>query len=222
MRYLKALFGKYDHEWTTPNYHPVAVQGLTKFKVANDLHIGSEYQDNPNALAELVVLANDGRTVLNGDIFDLACCSKATVTPLRDLVSFYQRRFGKFYRLGNHERMSRDHDDLIITTDAGKRVLFEHGDLISDFKKWYAYRLKEQGSSKLGLKITKLLDNLDHIKKMRPLPKGFIENAARMCVNVNADAIVVGHFHVERERRYYHQGKEIVILPAHKINEVWL
>lgn len=220
MRYLKAfLFNKYDHVWQSA---PTDHTGLTAFTVANDLHIGSDYQDNPNALQELNELKNDGSTILDGDIFDLACCKKSKVPELEDLATKFMLRFGINYIMGNHERNGLEEHVVSFRTQAGKYYAFTHGDLISDFDKWSKYRLKPRGASFFQLLFTRFLDDLDHLKAKRPLPKGFIERAYEYCVQNNVDGVVCGHFHPEEERRYYYQGKTIIILPAHKINEVWL
>lgn len=196
--------------------------GMTKFIVACDLHIGSKYQDNPNALAELYTLKNDGRTVLNGDLFDRACCPKKDVPYLTTLMNYFQRKFGSCYVLGNHERWLTDSRPAITTTENMMRVGFAHGDLISNYAKWTKYRMKPPGASWLGLIIADIFDDLDHLKAMMPLPKGFLENAVKYCQTYNLDILICGHFHPESERRYYVDGKVIIILPAHKINEVYI
>lgn len=222
MRYIKAfLFNKYDHKWSSA---PTDKTGLTPFRIANDLHIGSEYQDNPNALQELSQLKYDGSTILLGDIFDLACCKKSRVEELEYFLKKFVGIFGENYIMGNHERngVSDFYSVLSYITQSGKRYAFTHGDLISDFDKWSKYRKKPRGASFFQLLFTKFLDDLDHLKAKRPLPKGFIERAYDYCVQNNVDGVVCGHFHPEEERRYYYQGKTIIILPAHKVNEVWL
>lgn len=219
MRYIKAfLFNKYDHEWFSA---PKDKTGLTPFNIANDLHIGSEYQDNPNAMQELSRLENDGRTFLNGDIFDLACCEKDDVKVLEAFMYRYINKFGRNYLMGNHERSDVSERCVIVTTENGSFAI-THGDLISDYDKWSKYRLKPRGASFLNLLLTRFLDDLDHLKAKRPLPKGFIERAYEYCVQNNVDGVICGHFHPEEERRYYYQDKTIIILPAHKVNEVWL
>lgn len=220
IRYFKALMGIYDHKWTNG---PSDISGLELVKVANDLHIGSDYQDNPDSMAEVVMLENDGRTVLNGDIVDLACCPEENSKMLLIFFHGLKAKFQDFYELGNHERMGvEEKKPLIITLNSNKRYLFEHGDMLSNPKKWGPYRSKKHGSSKGGRLITRILDNLDHVKAMRPLPKNFIEKAAEKCIQLHCDGAVFGHFHVEKERRYLYNGKQIIILPAHKINQLWL
>lgn len=201
---------------------PTVTTGMTRFLVANDLHIGAKYQDNPDAPEELSSLKCDGFTILNGDIFDRACCPKKDVAYLTTLMNNYIRHFGEFYIFGNHERGGGSSVPLVIITENMLRVGFAHGDLISNYEKWAKYRQKPPGASWLGLIIADIFDDLDHLKAMRPLPKKFLPNAVKYCQTYNLDVLVLGHFHVEAERRYYVDGKVIIILPAHKVNEVWL
>lgn len=202
---------------------PTVTTGLTKFTVACDLHIGSKYQDNPNAHLELSKLKNDGFTILDGDIFDRACAKPKDVWYLTTLMNNYIRLYGAYYIMGNHERNGGiNSGPLIITTENMLRVGFAHGDLISNYTKWAKYRMKPPGASWLGLIVADLFDDLDHLKAMRPLPKQFIPNAVKYCKTYSLDYLVLGHFHCETERRYYVDGKVIIILPAHRINEVWI
>lgn len=201
---------------------PTDTTGMTKFTVACDLHIGSKYQDNPNALAELYALKNDGMTILDGDIFDRACAKPKDIMSITVHMNYYINKFGGNYIMGNHERNGIKYEPLILTTEKMLRVGFSHGDLISDYEKWYKYRLKPPGASWLGLIVADIFDDLDHIKAMRPLPKQFIPNAVKYCKTYSLDYLVCGHFHCETERRYYVDGKVIIILPAHRINEVWI
>lgn len=234
IRYIKALFGKYDHNWTefesnwfSVNSGDFSGSGLTPFFIGNDWHYGSEYQDNPDVehwtnriLGDVIELHG---IILNGDIIDLACCKKEDVPRLRDLQKKLIDKLGKNYNFGNHERSGTQDYHLVKKTKSGKNVFFHHGDLYGDSAhKWSAYRLKEQGSTKLGLLKTKLFDQMDWIKGKRPLPKNYIEDLTFEMTEFGYDIAVVGHFHVEKARRYEYQGKVIIILPAHQISEVWL
>lgn len=213
------MFFKKKQDWLPA---PEPRTGMTKFIVACDLHIGSKYQDNPNAVRDVYKLRNDGRTILNGDIVDRACCQKDMISILTDQMNVYVSRFGDFYIMGNHERNGIKFEPLILTTETMMRVGFAHGDLISNYAKWAKYRMKPPGASWLGLIIADLFDDLDHLKAMRPLPKEFLPNAVKYCKTYSLDYLVCGHFHCETERRYYVDGKVIIILPAHRINEVWI
>jgi len=196
--------------------------GMTKFIVACDLHIGSKYQDNDNAVYELEELKNDGFTVLNGDLVDRSACKRKDVEFFTIYMNELIKKFGAYYIMGNHERNGIKYEPLIITTENMMRVGFAHGDLISNYEKWSKYRQKPLGASWLGLIIVDIFDDLDHLKAMRPLPKEFLPNAVKYCRTYSLDYLVCGHFHVEAERRYYVDGKVIIILPAHRINEVWI
>jgi predicted phosphodiesterase len=222
VRYIKALFGKYDHKWTEP---PKNTQGLTRFLVGNDWHIGSKYQDNPfitETLYDILSTPVDPYLVLNGDIFDFTCAPKSELPHLYRLYEKTRAHLGNRLISGNHDTKKPHSTDLILETGSGKRVLFEHGDLISDHAKWAKYREREHGASNFKLFQTALFDNMDWVKSKRPLPKGFIERASQRLHDLNCDVLVVGHFHVESERRYNFNRKTIVILPAHRLNKVWL
>ena len=82
--------------------------------------------------------------------------------------------------------------------------------------------MKPPGASWLGRIVADIFDDLDHLKALRPLPKQFLPNAVKYCETYGLDYLVCGHFHCEAERRYYVDGKVIIILPAHKVNEVWI
>ena len=53
LRYIKAVFGVYDHKWLSRDQFAEKFDHLitSKFyiKAINDFHIGSEFQDNPDA-----------------------------------------------------------------------------------------------------------------------------------------------------------------------------
>ena len=210
---------KYKKDWHDA---PTVTTGLTRFMVANDLHIGSKYQDNPNALNEVSLLKKDGRTVLNGDIFDLACCPKKDVEKYTFLMEQFNKKFGFYYVHGNHERTDLVSAPMVLLTDTMLKVGFAHGDLLSDPERWFHYRLKPKGANWFQLLMVDLFDDLDHIKAMRPIPEQFLKNAVECCKKNDLDVLVCGHFHVEKERRYYIEGKVIIVLPAHRINEVWI
>lgn len=226
MEWIKAILGiKPKLGWFTLNYEYARSGVFTKYLVANDLHIGSKYQDNQFAHEELSKLLVDGFTILNGDIFDRSCCKKDLVTYLTSEMNSYKMRFGKYYLMGNHERNGIDITPLILNNSVSKKCIgFAHGDLISKSKrdKWREYRLKKPGSNWFGLLKTDIFDDMDHLKAMRPLPKDFLDSSVDYCNYYGLDVLVCGHFHVESERRYYYERKEIIILPAHKINEVWI
>lgn len=98
MNLITSLF-KHKQDWYPA---PTNTNGMTKFTVACDLHIGSKYQDNPNALAELYTLKNDGMTILNGDIFDRACAKPKDVPYLTSLMNFFINKFC-FYSINEKE-----------------------------------------------------------------------------------------------------------------------
>lgn len=225
MEYIKAFLGLNKKDWFDA---PIDKTGLTKFIVATDWHIGSKYQDMKDALTQVMRLIPNGRTVLTGDIGDRSSCPKNKVNEVTTLINVLKAKFGKYYIYGNHERMGfpskEDYAPLILQNDAGDSIGFTHYDLISDYDKWSKYRAKEPGASWLKLLQVDLFDDMDHLKAKRPLPKGFLDRAIKYAKHYGLKKLVGGHFHVESERRYIDKdsGIEVVLLPAHKINEVWL
>lgn len=227
MRYLKALFGKYDHEWTNG---PQTTLGKHKYLFGNDWHLYSKYCDNPalmDLLDKWLELGFPEDLYFLGDIFDFACMPKDRVESAQLKFKNVMEEMKDRYIFGNHEREGLGSVVKIITSKAnGRKYALVHYDLQVDATKgnhkWRDYRFKPQGASWLSLIKTSLLDSMDWLKARRPLPKGFIEHCASYCRDLGVDGIVGGHFHVEAERRYYFEDKEIIVLPAHKLNEVWL
>lgn len=228
LRYIKALFGHYDHKWiefdTTFGLQPI--QGSSsKFLVGNDWHYGSEYMDNMEVPHYIDDILHDKfpEIILNGDIIDMSCCPVSQVSRLRSIQEKLIKKLGENFRFGNHCRKGVQYYDLVKTTVLGKKVWFEHGDLIGkNAEKWFKYRHKPAGSTKLGLLKTKLFDSMDWLKAKRPLPKNFIEDCHFEMDAKGYDIAVLAHFHPDKARRYEYKGKVIIILPAHKLNEVWL
>lgn len=194
----------------------------TKFIIANDLHIGSYYQDNPNAWKELLDLTHDQKTILLGDIFDLSCCKNKDVERLSNLMNKQMEKFGDHYIMGNHERNGVNLFPLKKTLKSGQVVGFAHGDLIYKPQKWIKYRKKAHGASWIKLLFTRIFTHFDFIKGIRPLPDEFINHAYEYCIFNNLDILVCGHFHPDSQHEVFINNKRLIVLPAHKINEVWL
>ncbi len=234
LRYMKALFGIYDHEWKTERND---YRGRELHNIGNDWHIGSKYCDNPS-LEHLVQTWIDDpskippNTRLIGDIVDLKCCPPEKVSFLRRLRDKLMEIL--LYKLGNHDGVQGVKPSMILNgsrynfvkTQSGRKYAEEHGHLLIDEVKknthWQDYSMQPDGASKLKLMKVDLFDDLDWVKARRPLPKGFIEAAAQRAIDLGVDGMIFGHFHVEAIRFYNYRGKEIIILPAHKLNEVWL
>ena len=163
-RYIKAIFGIYDHTpYTQEKFLQKfkSVGDLFFFHIISDLHIGSEYQDNPKALQivqDIQKLPPDQAkwVFALGDIFDFVCA------PIRNLDWMYDE-FAKLflflfkkYRLGNHEGLGENEADLlhqyfdsnklrdlktalstealgeyIVTAPNGVKVMLDHGDLFT-------------------------------------------------------------------------------------------
>lgn len=209
-----------------PSRNEILANNFEFIDVANDLHYGSEFQDNPDVPEIILSMKPDKKTYAIGDIFDRSCCPKSRVESLTIEMSDFIIKMGDAYVYGNHERAGINHSHIIHQLRSGKKVYLTHGDLESDPEKWIDYRMKKElGASKLGLLRVKLFDNMDWIKAnifYNKLPKGFLERAAAKAKAFHCDYYVCGHFHVTSERRYNVNGVTIILLPAHKLNRVWL
>lgn len=189
---------------------------MNLWTVANDCHIGSKYNDDPTLKDKLLKLRNDGKTILNGDIGDLACCKNKDVDDVQLFVNHLKAIFGNRYIFGNHEREGLR--DRYFVKDG---IFFTHGDLDSNYDKWSKYRVKPKGAAWYKLPFIAILDGLDFFKDKRPLPKGFLEAAAAKAIDNGCHTYVCGHFHPVKMREYMVRGVRIVVLPA-GINQVWL
>ncbi len=219
MDYIKAYLGLAKKDWED---EPTDIFGMIDFDVFTDIHHGSKYEDNPNAFKELKTLPPSPRLVLTGDIIDRSCCSLEDVIRLTEAMYELKKIHGPRYIMGNHERNGISFEPYLFLLPDGRVVGFTHYDLISDYDKWSKYRMKKPGSNWLGLLKTDILDDMDHLKAMRPLPKGFLDSAVKYCNHYGIDILIGGHFHVAKQRRYKKQGKQIILLPAHRKSKVWV
>lgn len=179
--------------------------------VVNDIHIGSKYNDDPEAKSKLDKLIPDGVTVLNGDIVDLSACKKKDVKQLRAYQDRLKEKWGYFYIRGNHDLMPTWYKELII----GK-TLFTHGHLVGDSKrvaKWTKYENKKAGANFWKLIWVDVADDMDWIKGMRPLPDDIIRSAAKLAKSYGCVEVILGHYHPLKELRYEHDGVVVRCLP---------
>ena len=243
LRYIKAIFGVYDHTWTN---HPMnaSFAPRVKHELGGDFHIGSDYCDNPRIMGvmleriakwtyEDVVKA---RSYLNGDIVDLKCCHPDMVDTLIRLNEGLHRLYKDHYQDdGNHGaiRFFDEHWKLwftIIKSPSGKVYAMTHGDRLIDklregTKKanyWRDYRNRENGIKGFKKFKVKVLDTMDFVKAKRPLPERYIELCTAVAKTLGVDGVIVSHFHVEDQRWYRDEGKEHVFLPAHRFTDVYL
>lgn len=186
----------------------------TVFLVVNDLHIGSKYCDDPMAKVTLDNFFNDGKTILNGDIVDRTASPKKDQETLAAYMKTLIEKWGDAYISGNHEA-SFFNIKTIRTTASGKKVMFTHGDLIKDYAKWSAYRLKTPGAGPLKLLWVAFADTQDWVKdkintsKLEPMFK----NAAAEAKDAGCDYIIMGHLHPTKTIDVVRNGVRIMILP---------
>lgn len=187
---------------------------MTQFLVVNDLHIGSKYCDDPMAKTALDNLVNDGKTILNGDIVDRSASPKKDQETLAAYMKSLIKKWGDAYISGNHELSFFNTKTYRITT-SGKKVMFTHGDLIKDFDKWSAYRMKTPGAGLIKLLWVAFADTQDWVKdkintaKLEPMFK----NAAAKAKEAGCDYIVMGHLHPNKAIDVVRDGVRIMILP---------
>lgn len=229
-RYLKALFGVYDHKWQSQSDYFKSINSFLRdhafdIEVINDLHIGSEYQDNPNA-QDLVDAVFNGTTsqwfFALGDIYDFVCAPSKNLYDMSEKFYKLRERLKNRYRMGNHEAEGVEAVELVERLPNGTVVWLDHGDLITadQRKRYLPYRKRQHGASRKDLAKVEFLDHLDFFKAKRPLPKDFIETVTLRMIKDNFDVYICGHFHVEAQRYYTYKGKLIIILPAHQLNKV--
>lgn len=188
---------------------------MTKFTVVNDIHIGSKYCDDSESEQKLFQLKNDGLTVLNGDIVDLSCCPNKDVKGLKDYQKSLLLKWGDKYISGNHDLIGEQNIIQVIATKSGNKVLFTHGDLVKDAKKWSEYRYKKAGAGFLKLLWVAFADTQDWVKdkintsKLEPM----FTSAATWANDYDCKYIVMGHLHPRKKIEIERDGVTIIILP---------
>lgn len=121
-RYIKAIFGIYDHtphtlEQFKNRFKKSSIEWFEIF-VISDLHIGSEYQDNPYALdmvRKIQTLSPDKSKWIYsiGDIFDFVAAPEINLGWMYDEFAKIFIFLFKKYRLGNHEAFGENpHDEF--------------------------------------------------------------------------------------------------------------
>lgn len=177
-----------------------------KYRIFSDTHIGSKYNDNPTLLDQIDE-SDPSDTILLGDIVDLACCPKEKVNDLRQYQLQLLNKFNERYVSGNH--------CLLISNlkYIENGILFTHGDLISNFDKWWPYRKKSPGAGKLKLLWVSLVDNMDWLKENMIPKESVFEKAADLAKNHDCNTIVMGHFHPSKVITRQYDDIKIIIVP---------
>lgn len=248
-RYIKALFGVYDHQWSNI---PTVFGNRVAHEIGGDFHLGSDYCDNPNLMTLVKKWINEytyeqikaRRMYLNGDIIDLKCCHPDDVEYLKLLNQQLHDLFKDHYEDdGNHGAVSygfRPTYDkyfvhagvpyVLIESPSGRKYAMTHGDMLIDRLRrgtskanyWKDYRNRVNGIKGLKKLKVKLLDKMDMVKAMRPLPEGYIELCTQVAIEIGVHGLIVNHFHVEAVRYYDHASKEHIFVPAHNMHTVML
>lgn len=177
--------------------------------VVNDVHIGSKYCDFTQARNTINNLTNDGFTVLNGDIVDMACCPKRDVKKLREYQASLIKKFGDYYVRGNHDLIP-DHSPHVIIGD----TIFTHGHLLgkrADY--WRKYENKKAGASWLKLLWVDFADDMDWIKgKLFTVKEDVVKGAINLAKFYGCKQVVMGHFHPLNDIIIEREGVRIIIL----------
>ena len=194
---------------------------MTKFIIYNDCHIGSDYCDDQSLLAQILSEPASDYTIYNGDVIDLACCPKDKVAKYETILNAIERSNIDNFTTGNHERCGSRNLYLIKTTPDGKKVLFTHGDVFMDWKKWEKYRSKPKGAGFLKRKLVSILDDMDWIKGNRPVPESFYEKAYEKAKRHNCNYVICGHLHPLKTQSKIKGDITIMVLPKGR-NEVWI
>lgn len=249
IRWVKALFGKYDHKWF--NQAMKHLDYRVPHLIGGDFHVGGDYCDNSELLPmlekwrreltyEMVVKL---KIWLNGDIFGLKEAPPHMVPYLLQLRADLKEIFRDHMIDGNHDTpkwddglMLWDNRYMIIMSPSGRNYAMEHGHLLLDellnSTEWREYCDKPNGASKLKLAQVHFLDKLDFFKDIRPLPKGFIELASKRAselsehIGIRIYGMIFNHFHPRKIRFYYHSYNgveyEHIFNKAHALSEIYL
>lgn len=186
---------------------------MQKYTIFTDTHIGSKYCDDTLIIGDIVNSAADLNTILLGDIIDLACCPKKNLNFLRRDYALLKKEYGERYISGNHERDWNDQLQFSVIRDG---VYFCHGDLLSNFEKWRAYRKKPQGAGFLKSIWVDFAEDFEWLKEKRNLPEAFITNAVQKAAGARCHTVVCGHFHPKEKIELVVNGIRIIVLPKGK------
>ena len=172
--------------------------------------------------------ATASRVVLLGDLFNVWIGGAAMEQPhqtavVRELAELRRRgvRVGylegnRDYRIGRHytgTALDEASDSHLVERHAGKSVYTTHGDLVNvrdrQYRAWRAFSRSAPVWALFELlpvpRRLALVERLEHrmrgtnLAQKRALPEELLREFAAARVREGHDAVVVGHFHVERE-----------------------
>ena len=178
---------------------------MTKYKIFADTHIFSPIEImREETLAEPA----DRNTVFLGDIIDAANCKKSEVGFADDLMNVLMKRHRKNYISGNHSRLGMS--GSIMTQDG---VVFTHGDLQANYKKWSKYRSEPWGAGEFKRRfIIPFIREAELIINRKP-SEDFLKAASDVARMFCCHTYVCGHFHHKELINISYNGIRIVIVP---------
>lgn len=181
-----------------------------KFKIYCDTHIGSPIE---MLLDEVIDEPIHENTLFLGDIVDGANCKKDEVLKYRVLLKTLQGRHSGNILVGNHERDGVMDEVVVKVTERGEKIIFAHGDMQANPKKWAEYRMKPWGAGLFKRKvIIPFIREAEEIINRKPKQE-FLDRVIALCDRHNANTYVCGHFHVKETITLRHNGARIILLP---------
>jgi predicted MPP superfamily phosphohydrolase len=179
-----------------------------KYVAYNDLHIFGPLEIIPfqDFCAEIGDLSTT--FILLGDIIDLKNVRKKEIGRAKDAIMYLKTRPNVIYISGNHELLF---GELPLCKQIG-RAYFDHSDLISNPKRYLAFRNGEPGAGFLKRHfITPLIDSLRHLREVRPneAMRDFVHNYK--LIHPETTHMYFGHAHPEFDMEFELSGIKIKI-----------
>lgn len=121
IRYIKAIFGIYDHYFLTPDkffekYHHI-IESIFDIEAISDEHCGGEYRDNKNAekiVEEIIARPEEKRRWVYsyGDIVDFVCGYPKNFSWMYSMTARLIIALRFRAKLGNHEGLGTNDDPI--------------------------------------------------------------------------------------------------------------
>lgn len=174
---------------------------MTLYNIYTDLHLFGPYATKD----KIEKLRN---TILLGDIIDAANAKTKEVPAAKAKIKELTDLFGLKYVYGNHELEGVRNNKYIENG-----VYFTHGDLESNYDKWFVYRFKKAGAGWLKRNIWSRLVNEFEDEIERNPRTTFLIEAARAAKIHGCHTYVCGHLHPKKLVDVTYNGIRIVVLP---------